>query len=112
MDDCDVISLPLGGIVNITNLNTPLLIQSDTHMLTHNSYRIFALPAVADLGEGSGGPRPLLFLDQTEARRAKKKIFFETISPLSEDLDLPLACLSSRKAIRFLSHNDSQGAVR
>ena len=80
-------------------------------MLTHNSYRIFALPAVADLGEGSGA-HPLLFLDQTEARRAKKKIFFETISPLSEDLDLPLACLSSRKAIRFLSHNDSQGAVR
>ena len=61
MDDCDVISLPLGGIVNITNLNTPLLIQSDTHMLTHNSYRIFALPAVAGLGEGSGGPTPSYF---------------------------------------------------
>ena len=48
MHDCDVISLPLRGIVNITNLNTPLLIQSDTHMLTYNSYSIFALPAVAD----------------------------------------------------------------
>jgi len=72
MHDCDVFSLPLRGIVNITKLNTPLLIQSDTHILTHNSYRIFALHAVTDQGEGSGerGPRPLLFLDQTEARRA------------------------------------------
>ena len=61
MHDCDVISLPLRGIANITDLNTPLLIQSDTHMLTYNSYRIFALPAVADPGEGSGGPTPSYF---------------------------------------------------
>ena len=28
--------------------------------------------AVADLGEGPGGPGPLFFLDQTEPQRAKK----------------------------------------
>ena len=29
---------------------------------------------VADPGEGPGGPGPPLFLDQTEARRAEKKM--------------------------------------
>ena len=28
--------------------------------------------AVADVGEGPGGPGPLFFLDQTEPQRAKK----------------------------------------
>ena len=38
--------------------------------------------AVADPGEGSGRPGPPpLTLDQTEARRAKKKIFLETGRP-------------------------------
>ena len=31
--------------------------------------------AVADPGEGPGGPRAPLFLDQTEARGAEKKVF-------------------------------------
>ena len=35
---------------------------------------------VADLGEGPGGPPPLSFLDQNEARRAEKK-FFEAAPP-------------------------------
>ena len=44
--------------------------------------------AVADLGEGPGGPGLPLFLDQTEARRAEKKIFFKTAPlPLSQGLD-------------------------
>ena len=35
--------------------------------------RVALMPPVADPGEGPGGPSPL-FLDQTEARRVKKKI--------------------------------------
>ena len=43
---------------------------------------------VADPGEGPGGVRPLpLFLDQTEARRAKKHFFWRPPPPLSKDLD-------------------------
>ena len=41
---------------------------------------------VADQGEGSGGARPSLILDQTEARRAKK-ISFINHPPLSQGLD-------------------------
>ena len=42
---------------------------------------------VADLGEGSGGlGSPPLFLDQTEARGAKKD-FGDFPTPLSQDLD-------------------------
>ena len=37
--------------------------------------------SVADLGEGPGGPCPPLFLDQTETRRAEKKIVSETGPP-------------------------------
>ena len=40
-----------------------------------------------DPGEGPGGPRPPLFLDQTEARRAEKKFFFRPGPPLSQGLD-------------------------
>ena len=36
--------------------------------------------AVADPGEGPGGPVPPLFLDQAEAKRAEK-IFLETDQP-------------------------------
>ena len=36
---------------------------------------------VADLGEGPGGPPPLSFLDQNEARRAEKKIFVAAPPP-------------------------------
>ena len=45
--------------------------------------------AVADPGEGTGEGRPPLFVNQTEARRAEKKIFFsETgLPPLSKGLD-------------------------
>ena len=47
--------------------------------------------AVADLGEGPGGGCPSLFLDQKEARRAKKFILgVGTIPPppiLSQGLD-------------------------
>ena len=44
-----------------------------------------SLFAVADPGEGRGeGTGPPLFQDQTEARRAEKKIFFETPARLSE----------------------------
>ena len=45
---------------------------------------------VADPGEGPGGVRPLpLFLDQTEARRAKKHFFGRPPPPppISKDLD-------------------------
>ena len=35
---------------------------------------------MADPGEGTGGPAPSLFLDQTEAQKAEKN-FFETIPP-------------------------------
>ena len=38
------------------------------------------LDTVADLGEGPGGRS--LFLDQREARRAEKKFFLETPTPL------------------------------
>ena len=41
---------------------------------------------VADPGVGPGGPGFPLFLDQTEAPRAKKN-FVETAPPLSHDLD-------------------------
>ena len=49
--------------------------------------------AVADPGEGPGGPGPPSFLDQNEARKAEKKFFFEAAPPrLSQGLDyrLPL----------------------
>ena len=43
---------------------------------------------VMDPGEGPGtpAPPPPIFLDQTEAQRAKK-IFFETAPPLCQGLD-------------------------
>ena len=44
------------------------------------------LNTLADPGERSGGPGPPFFLDQTEARRAEKKIF-KTAFPLSQGLD-------------------------
>ena len=47
---------------------------------------------VMDPGEEPGGPAPSpIFLDQTEAQRAKK-FFFESVPPppLSEGLDPPL----------------------
>ena len=48
--------------------------------------------AVADPREGPGGPGPLLFLDQTEARRAENFLRPPpSPCPLSEGLDLPLA---------------------
>ena len=54
--------------------------------------------SVGSRGEAQGAhpsaPPPPLFLNQTEARRAEKKIFFETGPPLSQGLDdrpLPLA---------------------
>ena len=40
----------------------------------------FRICKVADPGVGPGGPPPL-FLDQTEARRAEKKFFWETGPP-------------------------------
>ena len=46
-------------------------------------------------GGGEGGGRdPTLFLDQTEGRRAEKKIFDTAPRPplLSEGLDSPLRC--------------------
>ena len=42
---------------------------------------------MADPGEGPGGPRPPLFLDQTEARRAEKNLGGGTGPPLSQGLD-------------------------
>ena len=50
--------------------------------------------SVADPREGRGGPGPPpLFLDQIEARRAKKYIFFgdRPRPPLSEGLDPPVS---------------------
>jgi len=38
-------------------------------------------------GPGGLGPPPLLFLDQTEARRAEKKFFGDWAPPLSKGLD-------------------------
>ena len=70
-------------------------------MLFHNKTYKFNSPIVqidriyllnggrADLGEGPGGPRAPLFLDQTEARRAEKKRFLEIAPPLSQRLDDP-----------------------
>ena len=51
--------------------------------------------AVADPGEGPGGPGRPSFLDQNEARKAEKKIFLAAAPPpprLSQGLDyrLPL----------------------
>ena len=58
--------------------------------------------AVADLGEGPGGPGLPLFLDQTETRRAEKNFFsrpppspylrvwMTAPPPLSKGLDPPL----------------------
>ena len=43
--------------------------------------------AVADLGEVPGGPGPPLFLDQTEARRAKKIFLEDPPPPPSQSLD-------------------------
>ena len=36
---------------------------------------------------GARGARPPVFLDQTEAQRAEKKLFWRPGSPLSQDLD-------------------------
>ena len=33
---------------------------------------------VADTEEGPGGPAPTLFLDQTEAQRTEKNLFWDT----------------------------------
>ena len=51
--------------------------------------------SVADPREGRGGPGPPpLFLDQIEARRAKKYIFFgDRGPPLSEGLNPPVNSL-------------------
>ena len=65
---------------------------------------------VVDPGEGPGGPRPPLFLDQNEAQRAEKKLFWgwaPTLSqgmddcppPLSEGLDLPLYPYKKENAV-------------
>ena len=60
--------------------------------MIYEYYHVTCL-TVADSGEGAGWPGPPLFLDQNEARGAKK-IFFVTASPppllLSEGLDPPL----------------------
>ena len=43
---------------------------------------------MADPGEGPDLPSPpLLFLDQTEARKVEKKFFLKTGPPLSKGLD-------------------------
>ena len=42
---------------------------------------------VVDPGEGPGGPRPPLFLDQNEARRAEKKLFWGWAPTLSQGMD-------------------------
>ena len=42
---------------------------------------------VADPGKGPGTPSPPLLLDQTEARRAEKNLFWDRASPLSQGLD-------------------------
>ena len=62
-------------------------------VISHNTTNFqgrwnFSFTSVADPGEGPGLPSPpLLFLDQTEARKVEK-IFLETgPSPLSKDLD-------------------------
>ena len=36
---------------------------------------------MADQGEGPGGPRPPLFFDQNEARRAEKNFFADRAPP-------------------------------
>ena len=49
--------------------------------------------SVADPGEGPGGGRLTLFLDQTEAPKAEKNLFGDRDPPpppLSEGLDQPL----------------------
>ena len=67
--------------------------------------------AVVDPGEGSRGPSPHLFLDQTEALRAKKKFLLRlpppplsqnlvTGPPLSEGLDPPLCGAPLSKSTR------------
>ena len=61
--------------------------------------------SVVDLGEGPGGPRPPLFLGQTEAQRAGKK-FLETASPPSEGLDPPVQFLA-HKPVNFASLSDT-----
>ena len=62
---------------------------------------------VMDPGEGPGGPAPPapIFLDQTEAQRAKK-IFFESVPqhpppPLSEGLDPPYPLKLTCESIFF-----------
>ena len=51
----------------------------------------YFLAVAADPGKGPRGPRPPLFLDQTEAQGAEKKRFFETgprpLSDKGQDLD-------------------------
>ena len=50
----------------------------------------------------SGGSRPLLFLDQTEAQRADKFVFFKTGTPLSQGLDLCYCPVYKRKEKCFM----------
>ena len=50
---------------------------------------IITTRAVADPGEGSGGVTQVVFLHQTEARKAEKKTP-PPPHPLPEDLDAPL----------------------
>ena len=59
-------------------------------------------------GGSRGGARvalvSLLFLDQTEARRAKKQFFFETAPLLSRGVDdrpTPLICRSGSTTVAF-----------
>ena len=67
--------------------------------------------AVVDPGEGSRGPSPYLFLDQTEALWAEKTFLLRlpplpylrvwlTVPPLSEGLDPPLCCAPLSKSTR------------
>ena len=44
---------------------------------------------MADLGEGPGGPPAPLFLDQTEARRAEKNVFWGLRPPYLRDWMTP-----------------------
>ena len=53
---------------------------------------VFSPPAVADPGEGPGGGRPPLFLDQTEARRSESGW---PGPPLSQGLDLALRMIQA-----------------
>ena len=58
---------------------------------------VYSPQSVEDPGEGPGGPSPL-FLDQTEARRAKKE-FFKTGPLLSQGLDPPLTIVDDKSIL-------------